>query len=427
MNQLVFLSFFLGLTAGVQPVRLAVGGSVAKVELHLDDRVAATIDGAPWSAQIDFGDSPAPHRLIALGLDDGGHEVARAEQKINVSRAPAEAALVIQADRVALHWMSIDGQQPKSILVTVDGKTLALDQKREAALPALAKDVPHFVQATAVSATGDIVQAHAVYGGASGEDNGALTAVPVSIERNVPSMSVMFDAKVIAVERPPAEVILVRDPSEAEAVVRYGRMRGESGEAPGAAVRGISAIGVARVDDVSLGKDATIRFLWPFATSVEAAELFPSSRSFDRSRGGFRFLLTSVSAPTSTSKMRFADAVSVAGLQALSKQRRRAVVLIVGRSYHDESRLTPKQSREYLASIGVPLFVWSLADSASLPPEAAAWGDIVLIENIAKLRDAVRALSRTLDAQRIVWIDGDFLPNEVRMKTSISGVKMLAR
>jgi hypothetical protein len=427
MSQLVFLSLFLGLTAGVQPVQLAVGGSVAKVELRLDDRVAATIDRAPWSARIDFRDSPAPHRLIAIGLDDGGHEVARAEQKINVSRAPAEAALVIQADRVAFHWMSIDGQQPKSVLVTVDGRTLTLDQKREAALPVLAKDVPHFVQATAVSATGDIVLAHAIYGGASGEDNGALTAVPVSIEKKAPPMNNMFDAKVIAVEKPPAEVILVRDPSEAEAVVRYGRMRGESGEAPGAAVRGISAIGVAAADDATLGKDATIRFLWPFATSVEGAELFPSSHTFDKSRGGFRFLLTSVSAPSSTSKIRFADAVSVAGLQALSKQRRRAVVLIVGRSYHDESRLKPKQAREYLASIGVPLFVWSLADSASLPPGAAAWGDITLIENTAKLRDAVRALGRTLDAQRIVWIDGDFLPNEVRMKTPIAGVKMLAR
>jgi hypothetical protein len=426
MNQLVFLSLFLGLTAGMQPVHLAVSGNVAKVELRLDDRVAGTIDRAPWLAQIDFGDSPAPHRLIAIGLDDGGHEVARAEQKINVSRAPAEAVLVIQADRVALHWMSVDGQQPKSVLVTVDGKMLALDQKREAALPALAKDVPHFVQATAVSGAGDIVQAHSIYGGASGEDSGALTAVPVSIERNVPPMSGMFDAKVIAVEKPPAEVILVRDPSEAEAVVRYGRMRGQSGEAPGAAVRGISAIGVAAVDDVSLGKDATVRFLWPFATSVEGAELFPSSRTFDKSRGGFRFLLTSVSAPSSTSKMRFADAVSVAGLQALSKQRRRAVVLIIGRSYRDESRLTPKQARDYLASIGVPLFVWSLAGSASLPPGASAWGDVTPIENIARLRDAVRALGRRLDAQRIVWIDGDFLPNEVRM-TPIAGMKMLAR
>jgi hypothetical protein len=405
LSQLVFLSLFLGLTAGVQPVQLAVGGSVAKVELRLDDRVAATLDRAPWLAQIDFGDSPAPHRLVAIGIDGSGREVARAEQKINVSRAPAEAALVIEADRVALHWMSIDGQQPKSVLVTVDGKTLALDQKREAALPALAKDVPHFVQATAVSATGDIVQAHAIYGGASGEDNGALTAVPVSIERSVPPMSGMFDAKVIAIEKPPAEVILVRDPSEAEAAGCYGRVRGEPDEVPGA---------------------ATIRFLWPFATSVEGAELFPSSRTFDKSRGGFRFLLTSVSAPAPASKMRFADAVSVAGLQALSKQRRRAVVLIIGRSYRDESRLTPKQARDYLASIGVPLFVWSLADSASLPPGASAWGDITPIGNTAKLHDAVRALGRTLDAQRIVWIDGDSLPSEVRMKTPVAGVKMLA-
>ena len=392
MNQLVFITLFLGLTAGVQPVRLGVNGAIERVELRLDDRLVATIARAPWTSRIDFGESLLPHRLVAVGLDGGGHQLARAEQKINVPRLPAEATLAFEPDqRVALHWTSIDGLPPKSIVLTVDGKVLALDDQRQAALPPLSKDAPHFVQATIVSATGDIVQAHAIYGGASGEESGALTAVPVS-SRPFTIVAAGAPADVIAVEKPPAEVIFVRDPSETEAAMRLGR---------------------ALTNDVFLSRNTSVRFLWPFATSAEGADLFPSSRTFDRSRGGVRFLLTSVSAPVASPKLRFADAVSVAGLQALAKQRRRAVVLIVGRRFQDEGELTPKQSRDFLASIGVPLFVWSLSDPP--PPDAAAWGSITPIDNMAKLRDAVRALDGALDAQRIAWIRGDYLPQEVRV------------
>jgi hypothetical protein len=435
MNQLVFLTLFLGLTAGVQPVTLGVSGSVAKVELRLDDRVVATFNRAPWTAQVDFGATLAPHRLVAIGLDGSGQEIVRAEQKINVPRLPAEATLLFQSDkRVAVRWTSIDGQAPKSVELTVDGKRLDLDRNREAILPALSATVPHFIQATVESATGDVVQTHAVYGGASSEDTGALTAIPITVAvkmRDPIAVDGFFSARgasanIVAVEKPPAEVILVRDPSEAEAVVRYGRPKGDAGEAPGASFRGIGAIGVAAADDVFLSKETTMRFLWPFAVSGNAADLFPSSRSFDKSRGGFRFLLTSVSAPASSPKMRFADAVGVAGLQALAKQRRRAVVLIIGRSYHDESQLTPKQTRDFLDGIGVPLFVWSLADAASLPPEAAAWGSVASIDTYPKLRDAVRTLARVIDAQRIVWIAGDYLPQEIRATSKAAGIALLA-
>lgn len=394
MNQLVFITLFLGLTAGVQPVRLGVSGAIERVELRLDDRAMATIDHSPWTSPVDFGESLAPHRLIAVGFDHDGRELARAEQKINVPRLPAEATLAFEADqRVALHWTSIDGLAPKSIVLTVDGNVLPLDDKRQAVLPTLSNDAPHFVQATIVSAAGDIVQAHAIYGGASGEESGALTAVPVSLGPfTVAAKGVPID--VVAVEKPPAEVILVRDPSEAEAVARLGHIL---------------------TNDVFLSRNTTVRFLWPFATSAEGADLFPSSRTFDCSRAGVRFLLTSVSAPVASSKLRFADAVSVAGLQALAKQRRRAVVLIVGRSFRDDSELKAKHSRDFLASIGVPLFVWSLA----YPPSPdAEWGEVTPIYNIAKLRDAVHALGRALDAQRIAWIRGDYLPQDVTVRSS---------
>ena len=54
MNQLIFLTAFLGLTLGTQPVRLEVKGDIKAVELRLDGREIATLH-APWQTKIDFG------------------------------------------------------------------------------------------------------------------------------------------------------------------------------------------------------------------------------------------------------------------------------------------------------------------------------------------------------------------------------------
>ena len=80
MNQLVFLTAFLGLTLGTQPVRLEVKSDIKTVELRLDGSSIATLH-APWQTKIDVGTSLLPHRLVAIGRDADGTEIARAEQK----------------------------------------------------------------------------------------------------------------------------------------------------------------------------------------------------------------------------------------------------------------------------------------------------------------------------------------------------------
>ncbi|HEX7191168.1 MAG TPA: hypothetical protein VF381_06295, partial [Thermoanaerobaculia bacterium] len=182
--------------------------------------------------------------------------------------------------------------------------------------------------------------------------------------------------------------------------------------------------------DSWISGDGTVRFLWPFAARADSGtptDLFPSSHLYDRSKGGFRRLLSSVAAPMTSPYLRYADAVAVAGLQALGKQHPRAVVLIVGRSFHDSSTLTAAQARAFLDSAGVPLFVWSLADAASQPAAVKEWGSLTDITTIVKLDDAVRELRHTLDAQRIVWLAGDHLPQEVHLTAKATGMRLLAK
>jgi hypothetical protein len=440
MNQLIFLTAFLGLTLGTQPVRLDVKGDIAAVELQLDGHTVATLHGAPWQSQVDFGTSLLPHRLVAIGRDGSGTELLRAEQKINLPRPNAEAAIVFDGQRVRIHWSSVDGKPPKSAELKADGKRVALDSNLAATLPALAPDVPHLLQATVESATGETAEATAVYGGMAESGNGAITAVPVTVAGNAPRDAHGLDgffagATAIGIEKPAADVILVRDPNDAEAAMRLGRPEDKGSQPPPSRMPGGSpmpppARSQSSSSDSWISGDGTVRFLWPFAKHAESGaptDLFPSSRRFQRSDGGFRWLLTSVIAPMTTPHLRFADAVAVAGLQALGKQHPRAVVLIVDDSFRDSSTLTAAQVRTFLDAVGVPLFVWSLADATSQPAGVKDWGPLTDITSAVKLDNAVRELRRALDGQRIVWLAGDYLPQEVHLTAKAAGMRLLAR
>ncbi|HEX3584086.1 MAG TPA: hypothetical protein VH087_20135, partial [Thermoanaerobaculia bacterium] len=393
MNQLIFLTAFLGLTLGTQTVRLDVKGDVAAVELQLDGHSVATLHRAPWQANVDFGTSLVPHRLVAIGRDGSGTELVRAEQKINLPRPNAEAALVVDGQRVRIHWSSIDGKPPKSAELKADGKRIALDANLAGQLPALSSDVPHLLQATIESASGETAETTAIFGGMADSQSGAITAVPVVLNGNAPRDARALEgffagATAIGIEKPAADVILVRDPSEADGVMRLGRPLSGGNDAPpsSSASGNIYSRGAplppsrsTSSSDSWISRDGTVRFLWPYAgraASGTPTDLFPSSRRFDRSNGGFHWLLSSVASPVTSPQLRYSDAVAVAGLQALGRQHPRAVVLIVGPSFRDSSTLTAAQVRTFLDSVGVPLFVWSFADAASQPAGTKEWGPV---------------------------------------------------
>ena len=389
-----------------------------------------------------------PHRLIAIGRDGSGTELVRAEQKINLPRPTAEAALVFDSDpkaavqHVRIHWSSVDGKAPKSAELKADGRRVSLDSNLGAQLPSLSPDAPHLLQATIVSASGETAEATAVYGGMAESQSGAITAVPVALNGSNPRDAHALDgfftgATAIGIEKPAADVILVRDPSEGEGASRLGRpltdSRTQSGSGllmPGGSPMPSAPRSSSQSSDSWISSDGSVRFLWPYATragSGTPADLFPSSRRFTRSDGGFHFLLSSVASPSTSPYLRYADAVAVAGLQALGRQHPRAVVLIVGSSFKDSSALTATQVRTFLDSVGVPLFVWSLADAASQPAAVKEWGPVTDITTIVKLNDAVRELRRALDEQRIVWLAGDYLPQEVRLTPKAAGMRLLAK
>jgi hypothetical protein len=85
----------------------------------------------------------------------------------------------------------------------------------------------------------------------------------------------------------------------------------------------------------------------------------------------------------------------------------------------------PREVRRYLASIGVPLFVWS--PTAPPPPRAEAWGEFDDVSTTEKLGQAIERIRRTLAEQRIAWVDVDPL-TALRLKPNQScGIETAAQ
>src|SRR5207245_8390557 len=119
---------------------------------------------------------------------------------------------------------------------------------------------------------------------------------------------------------------------------------------------------------------------------------------------GLMFLLTYDARIGFNKPRQYADALAVAGIRAIANGRRRAVIFLLS-DHPEASRNDPRVVRRYLASIGVPLFVWSL--SGPRPDLAERWGDIDDISSVDLLRAAAEEVRRTLASQRIAWVHAD--------------------
>ena len=178
---------------------------------------------------------------------------------------------------------------------------------------------------------------------------------------------------------------------------------------------------------MSLPKNHQVRFLSPFPERQEQARLdfdvLPPSRSFTSRDGGLYWLLTEYSPPAGVApEQRLADAVAVAGLLAAGRNRRRAVVLVIGADAGDTSTFTARAVRRYLRRLKVPLFVWSPQGAAESLVER--WGTVVDVSSMRKLEHAVKDLKRGLEQQRIVWLDGVHLPDDIVLSGDGHGMRL---
>jgi hypothetical protein len=422
MTHIAFITLFLGLTLGPQPVAVKVTGPAHHVEILIDGRLAAVMGQDPWRATVDLGSHLLPHRIVARAVDADGREVARAEQTVNMPRSPAEVQIVLDRDAAGVPssaqvlWQSLEADRPREVTLTLDGTPLVMDERFRAAIPDTDVSRPHLLQARTVSPQGLVVTTEVAFGGGLETTSGRqLTAVPVRLldTKTSPGTADLERwlrvggeaATVVAIEELPADVIIVRHPYSIEASARLDN---------GRQLRNLRSV---EVPDKSVlhHPRPLARFVWPVpnrTASTVPTDLMPYTNGYEFSSATtLRAIVVNVNGTNTATHLRYADAVAVAGLRAMSIRRPRAVVLLMGSDARDESRLQPAQAREYLRAVGVPLFVWALSGMDGLDE----WGKVVNVGNRGLFDHAFADLHESLRSQRIVWVDGDHLPGEIEV------------
>lgn len=438
-----FLTLFLGLVLGPHDVRVMVDDTVAAVELRLDGVPVARIEGSPWKATVDFGDALVPRRLEAVSLDAGGRQLELVTQSINRPRPRAEAVLLVERDGdgrpVAgrLSWQAVGSMQPSEVSVTVDGQPLAIDDPDRFPLPTLDAGAFHFLQADLTFEGGISAHTQTAFGGLhTDETTGDLTAVPVQLpERGKPPDAaeaarwfLVADApqRVVAVEKGPAEVILVRqtgvntivgrlptvDAPGLDSVQLGGTDRERSLDALDAS--GQRSAAERQGAGVSLSPADHLRLALPWAKT--SAGRYVTLESFAvsprLSLGLFWALTVILERGLVTGVQRTADAVAVAAQRAAWGNRRRAVVLALMPDSEDASVLPPRDVLHYLRALGVPLYVWRFGTGRET---ADGWPQGESIVSFHDLKRAVQRLRKGLEAQRVVWIAGGHAPESIEL------------
>ena len=434
-----FLTLFLGLITGPHPVAVSVGTEVARVELLLDGRARTVLTAPDWRAQMDFGKKLRPHVLEAVAYDRDGAVLDRTQQRINLPRAGAEAALVLQTDQqdrwATLSWENAQGEQPRRIRFLLDGEPLEVSDFRQIPLPAPDSRRTRLLQAELTFASGDIVSAELLFDGTGTEwVQTELTAVPLHWRRRLPSSTRRValrragqSVSVDALERGPSLIVVVRGDSVAEALAGFATPFDE-GSYNGTLTSSVGSLGVAGLDSGALAPpatatpeqqrrtalpfadDQTVRMVLPRAQRRSGQEveleLFATSPEIDSTMGGLLWLLgVGVHLEDLSPQSRLGDAVAVAGLTAARSNRRRGVLVVLGRPLEpDASRYSLLQARQYLEALGVPLEVWCLC--------ATPGAGVVSIDDYRTLTRRFRDFQKGMEQQSIAWINGFALPSE---------------
>jgi len=425
MGPIVFLTVYLGLVSGRQPVELRVETAVAMLRMTLDGKPVAALTSPPWRATVDFGSGLTPHELVAVGFDKDGSEVARATQAINVPRPMAEADVTVEGTTASIQWRHRMNEKPRRASLRLDDKNLPLLDYR-ATLPKVDMNIPHVVTAVVEFSNGS-ARVERVIGGTLPDSTGTeLTptavrqtgSIPASLDGCFTTAAGALQAR--AVEKPGALLIVVRDPNPRAALLAMARDASDRKE-----LLKRSSDDLATVD-----AGTVVRLLWPVAasytgTDLPTSQLFSYSGDFDAQSGGMlgHLVFEGHGGRDATNGLRFADAAAVEGVQAADGGRRRAVVVVLDGAT-DHSLYTPSVVRRYLASIGVPLFVWSVLGPQ--PDLEGEWGPIVDASTPFRVRKATEAVRAELETQRIAWLSADPIHALRATAKAGCGVKMMA-
>lgn len=422
-----FVTLFLGIAFGVHTIELSAAPGVARIELYVDGTRTGWM-AAPWTATIDLGSEIAPRELVAVALDADGKRIGEARQWVNRATSEAEARFVLTRDRAGrvtaarLVWRCPASPDPPAISASFDGRPIEVEDPERIPVPTHSAGAAHLLLADLTFAGGLTATAIAGFGGTrSDETHRELSALPVRLSRGArlprpDRMDGWFEShgrplRVAAVEDGPAEVVFVMAGKVRQ---DFERLAAEDFHPwPWPRSR-------------PLGLPAASRFRFMTTTprvvveSRAVTRIFPVSEEYTPAddsflRLGKRAFLDEVPSPP-----RIAETVATSALAATRRERRRAVVLLLGSEAEDASDLDAPRVRRYLSRIRVPLHVWRVSTGES--GVIGDWPGAADASTIDGLGRAFEVLRADLESQRIVWVEGSVVPSAIEVSPKAAGV-----
>lgn len=424
---IAFLTLFLGIATGVHTVALSASAEVARIELYVDG-TRTVVPGPPWTTTIDLGGEIAPRELVAVAFDGKGARLGEAKQWVNRATSDAEAAFALERDRAGrvvaarLVWRCPSSPDPLAISVTFDGRPLEATNPDRIPIPSHSAGAHHVLLADLTFAGRITATAVTSFGGEKTDDTLrelSAVAVRVSPGARLPKAERMegwFASEgrplaVAAVEEGPAEVVFVLS----------GRIRQD--------LERLSAEDYfpwpwPRPRPLKLADGNRFLFMHTnpqvIAEARTVTRVFPVSSMYTPEDGSFLRLAQTAILNELPTPPQISDSVATAGLAATRRERRRAVVLLLGAEASDTGDLDAARARRYLARLRVPLHVWRLSPVESRA--AGDWPGTVDASTIDGLGRAFEVLRDDLSTQRIVWVEGRLLPSAVEVTPKAAGI-----
>jgi hypothetical protein len=118
-----------------------------------------------------------------------------------------------------------------------------------------------------------------------------------------------------------------------------------------------------------------------------------------------------------------ASATAIAAAEAAKTGRPRAVVLLLGAGTDNGIGCTPEEVIAYMHELRVPFFVWR---SDPRPPsvESRRWGPGATASTWRELSANSKSVQKHARRQRVVWVEGAWLPNEIILENPPDGVRL---
>jgi hypothetical protein len=410
-----------GLVVGELEVSVDLGPEGHPAELYLDGQRQCSMSGSATNCTVDLGTDPRVH-LLELVRDDG----ERTERWINRPGQEAELELsplppTGSQCEARIDWRHPERQNPVEIEVTLAGAQPEIVAGGQLVrFPCPEPGQSHMLVAMAVFPDGRRVESVAVAGGFADQTSVALHAVPLVADAGLAATcetgSGVWSEAAERVEKSGFEVVIVLDPGAAYVPLRTsGWDRGRLTNTSASTKAFDEAVRTGGADSEPKPRNSWLKSKATFFDADRLWYVAPDQglhrvNGFGAGRPNWLDLLFKFGLADIPDQPRIADAVAASGLVAAGGPRRRAVVLLLGNNVHkrDGSNFSPRQAREYLAEVNVPLIV--LRNGKRRDDGWPAGLPAINMEVMSKSLAAVRDL---LDSQCIGWFSTKWHPSQL--------------